>query len=102
MTDDDPPTRSSPARLARWVFEDRTTGRIVIAQWPNIPLATYLVATLLGRVDAWPDIAKVARVIATVALLVWAADELLRGVNPWRRTLGAVVLTATVIGLLTR
>lgn len=25
-------------------------------------------------------------------LLVWAADEILRGVNPWRRCLGAAVL----------
>jgi hypothetical protein len=26
-----------------------------------------------------------------VSLLIWAADEIVRGVNPWRRCLGAAV-----------
>jgi len=35
-------------------------------------------------------------VIAGVALLVWAVDELVRGVNPFRRLLGAAALGALV------
>jgi hypothetical protein len=35
-------------------------------------------------------------VIAAVALAVWAVDEILRGVNPFRRILGAVVLGGLV------
>nr|WP_313899185.1 hypothetical protein [Methylobacterium sp. J-090] len=34
----------------------------------------------------------ILRGAGTVALIVWAADELARGVNPWRRVLGAGVL----------
>ena len=36
------------------------------------------------------------KIIGRGALLVWAADELVRGVNPFRRMLGAVVLAATI------
>jgi hypothetical protein len=39
------------------------------------------------------------RLLSVVALLVWAADELIRGVNPFRRILGLVVLLATISGL---
>jgi hypothetical protein len=31
-------------------------------------------------------------VIATIALIIWASDEVVRGVNPWRRALGAGAL----------
>lgn len=41
------------------------------------------------------------RVVGTGALAVWAADELVRGVNPWRRVLGGGVLAALVARLLT-
>jgi hypothetical protein len=40
-----------------------------------------------------------ARVIATVFLVMWAGDELLRGVNPWRRCLGSAVLIGLAIRL---
>jgi hypothetical protein len=39
-------------------------------------------------------------VVAGVALFCWAGDEVIRGVNPFRRMLGAAVLAALVIGLL--
>jgi hypothetical protein len=32
------------------------------------------------------------KVVFKCGLLVWAVDELFRGVNPWRRFLGAAVL----------
>ena len=40
------------------------------------------------------------RVVATVALSWWAVDEVIRGVNPWRRLLGAVVFAGLVVSLL--
>ncbi len=42
------------------------------------------------------------RVIATGGLLWWAADELIRGVNPWRRLLGGGVLAGQLVQLLSR
>lgn len=74
-----------------WLFRDRQTGRIVIVQFPNIPLVVWIFATSLR----WPGrghIDKTLGVIAALALVVWSGDEVIRGVNPWRRFLGAVVL----------
>ena len=83
----------SPRSALGWLFRDRRTGRIVIAQLPNIPLLVWFGASLLrwllhphGR---WGTALEVA---AMVALVAWAADEIVRGVNPWRRILGASVL----------
>ena len=39
-------------------------------------------------------------IVGTVSLVVWAGLEIARGDSPFRRVLGAVVLLATVIGLL--
>ena len=76
-----------------WLFRSRVTGRITIAQFPNLPLALFIVAGVAqwlldpaGRVDT------ALTVVGTAGLLGWAADELVRGVNPWRRLLGGSVL----------
>ena len=86
-----------------WLFRDRRNGRITIAQAPNAPLIVFLVATGVRWVfHPTGTVGTVVGVIGTIALVVWAADEVLRGVNPWRRLLGGVVLAVTVGGILTR
>jgi hypothetical protein len=78
-----------------WMFRNRETGRVTIAQWPNPPLWTWVVATLVRRltpVSGWPD--EALRLAATGGLLVWAAMEVWSGVNPWRRLLGLGGLVA--------
>lgn len=90
-------------KVVDWLFRDRETGRIAIAQLPNVSIGIFLAATVVRRLaDPAGDVRTVLVVVATVALVWWAADEILRGVNPWRRTLGAVVLVATLAGLLLR
>lgn len=74
-----------------WAFRDRQSGRIVIGQWPNLPLWLFAATSLVGWI-APGEVGRWARVAASLCLAVWAADELLRGVNPWRRALGAGVL----------
>ena len=99
MTADRDPDRL-PGPL-EWLLRDRVSGGITIAQFPNPALWTWLVATVLGL---WwrPTVGgvDVLTVLSTGALLVWAADEVLRGVNPFRRLLGAGVLVVVVLGLL--
>lgn len=85
-------------RVVDWLFRDRTTGKIVIAQFPNISLITWLVAAALALVTTGTVHTTLAYT-ATVALLVWAGDELLRGVNPFRRMLGAAVLAWAAFSL---
>ena len=80
-------------RLLLWCFRNRETGAITVAQTPNLALSVFLVSTAilwLGRPNG--AILTVAKVVATGSLIVWSLDELVRGVNPWRRLLGIVVL----------
>jgi hypothetical protein len=88
-------------KVVDWVFRDRRTGRIVIAQWPNVALAVWIVAGVLRAVlDPSGGWRTTLDVVGTAALTWWAVDEIARGVNPWRRFLGAVVLAGTVLSLL--
>ena len=80
-------------RAIDWTFRDRRTGAYTIAQAPNLALWLFGAVTLAGwlapSTGTW---ATAARLAATACLVWWALDELLRGVNPWRRGLGAAVL----------
>lgn len=82
-----------------WLFLDRRTGRIVIAQRPNLTLTLWLVCLVVARLThphgAW---STALRIVGAVALVAWAGDEIARGVNPWRRLLGAAVLVGAVVG----
>ena len=86
-------------RAARWMFADRTTGQIVIGQWPNVPLWIFLAAWLTNLlIHPTGTIGRVVTIVAAAALTVWALDELIRGVCPWRRILGGIVLAVEVVG----
>lgn len=97
-----PPPGAGRARaLVDWCFRDRETGRIVVAQAPNLPLWIFL-ATVVARwvLPALGTARTVVGWIGLAALGWWALDETLRGVNPWRRALGvagcALVLSGAV------
>ncbi|GAA0005915.1 glycine/betaine ABC transporter permease [Bradyrhizobium sp. CCBAU 11434] len=79
-------------RALLWFFRNRETGEITIAQAPNLALWIVMVAGILLWI--WPSAGRLSlglTVIFKGGLLVWAADEIVRGVNPWRRCLGAAV-----------
>ena len=89
------PSKDRLGRAVDWAFRDRTTGAITIAQRPNLSLWLFLVLTALGWVadaSASSSAAFWLRLGAHLVLAWWAADEALRGVNPWRRFLGIGVL----------
>jgi hypothetical protein len=85
----------------QWFFRNRKTGDITIAQAPNLALWVVIVAGVLRWVWHPPGAAAVALdVVFKGGLIVWSLDEIFRGVNPWRRCLGAGVLVyvlATVL-----
>ena len=83
------------------MFRDRTTGDVVIIQPLNWPLGIYFAFALVRWVTR-PEgaVGTAVDVVAFTALMWWAVDEVLRGVNPFRRILGAVVAVATVVGVL--
>jgi hypothetical protein len=85
------------SRLLQWFFRNRETGAITIGQMPNTPLWIFIVGTAL--LWAWRPAGRIGvnlECLVKASLVVWAIDELVRGVNPWRRCLGAAVLVYEV------
>ncbi|WBL80457.1 hypothetical protein I3J27_08565 [Bradyrhizobium xenonodulans] len=88
-------------KILNWFFRNRETGAITIVQWPNLVLWIVIVAAVLLWI--WPSSDQVSVALAVVVkggLLIWAADEIVRGVNPWRRCLGAAVAVYELTTLL--
>jgi hypothetical protein len=86
-------------RAVRWMFVNRRNGGITVAQWPNVALSVFIALSVAGRLNIAKGTPQTTlRLLSAVAILVWAADELIRGVNPFRRILGLGVLLATIIG----
>jgi hypothetical protein len=82
-----------------WTFRNRKTGRITFAQFPNLSLGAFLVASLVRRLVHLTSTSRtLINAVVAVSLGWWALDEIIRGVNPWRRFLGATVLTALIVG----
>ncbi len=87
-------------QVGRWMFLNRRTGQITIAQRPNASLSVFLVAIVVLRiVHPVGTTDAVLRCLGFVALSVWALDEVLRGVNPFRRGLGFSVLVTMLVEL---
>ena len=94
--------RQALGRALDWAFRDRRTGAITVGQWPNLPLWLFAGASLAAWILDPPGIpGQVLRITAGVSLAWWAADEVARGVNPWRRFLGGVVLAGQALTLVT-
>ena len=72
--------------------------RFPVAQFPNAPLLVAIAAALASRLlsGAAHD---VARAVFYLALGVWAYEELVRGVNWFRRLLGGGFLIYLVASL---
>ena len=85
-------------RAFDWAFRNRATGAITIAQAPNLALWIVIGASL-AEIVAKPSgtSGTVLRIVAGASLAWWALDEVLRGVNPWRRVLGAAVLVYALV-----
>ena len=72
-----------------WLFRNRQTGKITIAQFPNLPLSITLAAIVVQRATGNGSVLDtVADRTTGIALGWWGIDEIARGVNPWRRILG--------------
>lgn len=87
----------------RWFFQNRETGAVTIVQMPNLVLWIVIVAAALRWI--WPfseNLALALTLVVKGGLLLWAVDEIFRGVNPWRRCLGTTVficVLATFVSL---
>lgn len=86
----------------RWWFENRKTGEITVAQFPNWPLwaigGGWLVRLAFDDGSTPHDVVGWA---IHGLWLYWGTDELVRGVNPWRRLLGVTVIVWQTISIVT-
>ena len=86
-----------------WFCKNRQTGEITIAQKPNLILsltfAAFAVRFALQIFDAPSNVVSVFRWASVILLLLFGLDELFRGVNPWRRTLGLAVCVMALISI---
>ena len=71
-----------------------------VGQFPNPPLWVALTALAVALLTSDAStVNDAARAVFYVALTVWAYEELARGVNGFRRALGAVALLLIVIAV---
>jgi hypothetical protein len=78
------------------VFRDKE-GKIVIAQPPNLPIITWIVATVLRLIFTTGQINTLLDLIAFGSLFTWAWEELFQGVNYFRRSLGLIALVGLIV-----
>ena len=84
-------------KVLQWFFRSRKTGVITIAQAPNLLLWIAIVTGIL----LWLRPSSFVLIVAfRGGLLIWAGDEIVRGVNPWRRCLGSAVAAYELTTLL--
>jgi hypothetical protein len=83
-----------------WLFRSREDGRIVVAQWPNLSLVVFGICEIVEQLAHPGGVARgLVDWIGRAALAWWSIDEIVRGVNPFRRVLGVVVLARVVLGV---
>ncbi len=71
-----------------------------VGQSPNPPLWVALAALLVTLLsDRAGTVNDVARAVLYVALAIWAYEEAARGVNGFRKALGAVALALIVFAV---
>lgn len=72
-------------------------------QVPNLPLCLWLSTVVLRQVVERGTTARdVLEWAGSLTLGWWGVDELVRGVNPWRRSLGLVGCVVVVLGIVSR
>jgi hypothetical protein len=80
------------------MFRSRSTGRFSVAQWPNVALSIVILCDVARSVlHTRGDLDQGLHWTGSAALVWWCLDEIIRGVNPFRRVLGVVVLARLVL-----
>lgn len=73
------------------IFKDKS-GKIVIAQKPNLPIKVWFFAFLISKLPLPQILTEISSLIAFGAIFTWAWLEIFDGVNLWRRALGGIVM----------
>ena len=71
-------------------------GNIAVLQLPNVPLAVWIVATIVAHV-VHGHLQTLSSYVALTAIVAWAILEFVSGSSLIRRILGAVVLAMVIV-----
>jgi hypothetical protein len=83
-----------------WMFRSRLTGKLTAGQAPNGAALLWGGALVLERMlGRRRPAGRAFGTVGTVVLVAWALSEILEGVNPFRRLLGAGVLLCRMTAL---
>ena len=85
-------------KLQKESFFHDTKGNIVLWQWPNIPIYGWVASKLLSMIVPVGHIRFGFEQLSLAFLFTWAFLEIIKGVNYFRRLLGAIVIVAIIIG----
>jgi len=95
MESNNPPLRTP----FEWLFRNRHTGSITVAQVPNLPMWIFLAAVLVRwTVPTDSAFGDWIEGIALASLSWWSFSEVRWGVNPWRRVLGLGGFAIVIVG----
>lgn len=72
-------------------------GKVVIAQWPNAPLKTWIVCFLASKLPIAEKFVNFFELVAFGALFTWAWMEIFDGVNLFRRLIGVIVMAFMIL-----
>lgn len=79
--------------------EEMTSQKnLIIFQKPNLLVIIAAAGFAVSKVTGG-SIQQLARVVFTMAIIIWAYEEAATGVNLFRKLLGAVVLLITALSL---
>ena len=85
--------RRHPVRgVAEFLVRDRKSGERNLCQWPNTAITVWAITQGVRLASPADNHREKLRWVASGALIVWSADELLRGSTPLRRVIGLIVL----------
>ena len=82
--------------LYEWMFRSRENGEIVLAQKPNLSNMVFMSSFALAAATSNEGVRRTASTVTVLALTWWALGELLSGVNPARRLIGAGALAGVL------
>jgi hypothetical protein len=83
--------------LLKKTFKDKR-GRIVIVQYPNLPLIGWFLFESVSLLLPKGNTKLAIQDIATAILFSWAYLEITKGVNYFRRLFGVVVMVIILTG----
>lgn len=91
---------SGVKKFINWLFINRETQNYTFGQKPNVSLIAFIISKAVELIVENESVTQIAAWASAGFILWWGADEIIRGVNPWRKILGSVVLFAYFIRFL--